>query len=238
MNPQFALKLLLLASLFMAFGERGWAQAPSSDGAAIFRSKCAGCHTSGRENVPTPDQLALRPQFAIVQALDSGKMRIQGDALSAVERRAVAAYLSKIDAKLTDSSQNNKCQSIPSMAPTDLVGWNGWGLDSANTRYQTKTSITVDSVRKLRLKWAFGLQNTDTSYAQPTVIGGRLFFGSADGYVYSLDADTGCTIWTFKSEEFVRSSVSVGLVNGRILAFFGDVGANIYGLDARTGAQV
>ncbi|MBV8841695.1 MAG: hypothetical protein JO307_02690 [Bryobacterales bacterium] len=77
---------------------------------------------------------------------------------------------------------------------------------------------------RLRLKWAFGLQNTDTSYTQPTAAGDRCS-SPAPTDIYSLDAGT--TVWTFKTEEFVRGSVSSAAVNQRLLAFFGDVGANI-----------
>src|SRR5256885_4923487 len=110
----------LLVSL-LGFTDGVWAQSSDIGGAAIFQSKCAVCHNSGKENVPTRGQLALRPQFAIVQALDSGKMRIQGDALSPAQRRAVAMYLSKIDARLSDSSENNKCRSHRSMTAGDLA---------------------------------------------------------------------------------------------------------------------
>lgn len=228
-----------LVSGLVAFGcVNGNAQPAPPDGAVIFQKKCAGCHSSGRENVPTRDELALRPQFAIVAALDSGKMRIQGDALSPMERRAVAAFLSKIDTKITDLAENNKCQSAPAFQAGSLAGWNGWGLDAQNTRYQTNTTIAVGNVSRLKLKWAFGLQNVDTVYAQPTLIGGRLFFGSADGHVYSLDADTGCTLWAVKTQEFVRAAISIARANSRAFAFFGDVGANVYGIDAQTGQRV
>jgi polyvinyl alcohol dehydrogenase (cytochrome) len=229
---------LLLGGLIALWCVDVNAQTAPPEGAVIFQKKCAFCHASGRENVPTRDQLALRPQFAIVAALDSGKMRIQGDALSPAERRAVAAFLSKIDTKLTDLSENNKCQSQPTLSATKLEGWNGWGIDPQNTRYQINTTIGIGSVSHLKLKWAFGLQNVDTVYAQPTIVDGRLFFGSADGHVYSLDAETGCTLWAIKTQEFVRAAISVARVNSRVLAFFGDVGANVYGIDGRTGEQV
>jgi polyvinyl alcohol dehydrogenase (cytochrome) len=228
--------LIFASALVLLLGTDSWAQIP--DGGSIFRNRCAGCHASGRENVPTQDQLALRPRFAIVAALDSGKMRIQGDALSPVERRAVAAFLSKIDTKLTDLSENNKCESAPPLPDGKLEGWNGWGVDAQNTRYQANTTIGVGNVPHLKLKWAFGLQNVDTSYAQPTLMGGRLFFGSADGHVYSLDADSGCTLWAAKTQEFVRAAISVARVKSQALAFFGDVGANVYAVDAQTGRQV
>ena len=48
------------------------------------------------------------------------------------------------------------------------------------------------------------------AYGQPTVAGGRLFVGSADGTVYALDADTGCLYWTFKAGAPVRTAISVG----------------------------
>ena len=38
------------------------------------------------------------------------------------------------------------------------------------------------------------------AYGQPTVVGGYVFVGSADGTVYSLGAANGCTHWTFEAD--------------------------------------
>src|SRR5208337_1612455 len=67
----------------------------------------------------------------------------------------------------------------------------------------------------------------------------RLFFGSGDGTVYSLDAGKGCTIWTFKADSYVRSAITIAdLAPGRYLAYFGDGEGNVYALNAENGTQV
>lgn len=58
------------------------------------------------------------------------------------------------------------------------------------------------------------------------------------GYLYSLDAETGCVHWSFHSSAVVRSGVTVGPMKtgaSRIVAFFGDIRGNAYALDASSG---
>jgi polyvinyl alcohol dehydrogenase (cytochrome) len=89
------------------------------------------------------------------------------------------------------------------------------------------------------LKWAFGLPNAASMYSQPTIAGGRVFFGADTGYVYSLDAKSGCVAWGFQAAAGVRNAVSVGPVKGHgpsaFAAYFGDLRGNVYALDAATG---
>ncbi len=93
---------------------------------------------------------------------------------------------------------------------------------------------------RLKLKWAFGLPGDVQSWAGITLAGGRLFFGSIAGNVYSLDARTGCVHWAFDAGAIVRTAVSVGPLGttGRFGAFFGDARGNAYAVDAATGALV
>src|SRR5580698_7103918 len=72
--------------------------------------------------------------------------------------------------------------------------WNGWA-DAANTRFQNAKAagLTSQTTPKLKLKWAFGFPGVATAQGTPTVFGGRVFVGDANGVVYSLDARTGCT---------------------------------------------
>src|SRR5437773_2562809 len=74
--------------------------------------------------------------------------------------------------------------------------------------------------------------------AQPAVVGGRVFIGSASGRVFSLGLRTGCAYWTFDADTMVRSAISVGDAGGRPLAYFGDVRATVYAVDASTGTLV
>jgi polyvinyl alcohol dehydrogenase (cytochrome) len=131
----------------------------------------------------------------------------------------------------------NKC-AAPAPAFSALAGWNGWGVDPANTRYQPTRAagLTPEQVGKLKLKWAFGMPNASVAFGQPSIVDGRLFFGTQDGTVYALDARTGCTYWSFKGGATVRSALVLEkTAAGRSVAYFGDVQANAYAIDAQNG---
>jgi polyvinyl alcohol dehydrogenase (cytochrome) len=87
--------------------------------------------------------------------------------------------------------------------------WNGWGRDVENTRYQPEPAIRANDIPKLALKWAFGFQGSVVA-GQPTVVDGRLFVVSSAGRIYSLDAKTGCTYWTYDAPAGTRTSVAIG----------------------------
>jgi polyvinyl alcohol dehydrogenase (cytochrome) len=213
------------------------------DGATLFKEHCSMCHVSGGAKgsaAPAIEVLAQKTREEILRALESGAMVIYGNRMSSAERRAVAAYLSS---KTSDSAQLigvNLCRTKRApmeesqMFPSDE--WNGWGNGIENMRYQKAAWVQADNVSQLKLKWAFGIPDASTAYGQPTVMKGRIFFGTGDGTVYALDAGTGCTIWTFRADTTVRTAVTIGggLV-GHYFAYFGDGEANLYALDADTG---
>ena len=138
------------------------------------------------------------------------------------------------------------CTATPVMSnPSAGASWNGWGADVSNTRSQTarQAGLTDARVSTLKLKWAFGIPDATQSRAQPAIAGGRMFFGSTPGIVYSLDAKTGCTYWTFKAQAGVRTAISVGPYKGAggtagYAVYFADASANAYAVDAMTGKQI
>ncbi|HXP87142.1 MAG TPA: PQQ-binding-like beta-propeller repeat protein [Bryobacteraceae bacterium] len=121
-----------------------------------------------------------------------------------------------------------------SAPPPSTANWNGWS-DAANTRFQPARAagLTPQSTPRLKLKWAFGFPGVATAQGTPTVFGGRIFVGAADGTVYALDARTGCTYWTYKAAAGVRGSPVVG--EGGTAAYVGDLKANVYALDVAAG---
>jgi polyvinyl alcohol dehydrogenase (cytochrome) len=66
--------------------------------------------------------------------------------------------------------------------------------------------------------------------------------GTDIGYVYSLDAQTGCVYWSYQAKGAVRPAVSIAPVKGhagtKYAVYFGDAHANIYAVDAQTGQQL
>jgi polyvinyl alcohol dehydrogenase (cytochrome) len=228
--------MLRFIEIFCCFAIAAFAQAP--DGKALFAAKCAMCHSEGGDKrAPLPEVLQQRPNESIVVALEAGAMRSQGAGLTSAERRAVADFLSPRTAASEQPIRQNACPS--SARPlTNLNGWNGWGVDLVNSRLQTTAAagLRAEDIPKLKVKWAFGIPYEVTVEAQPTVVGGRLFFGSATGSVYSLDARTGCQYWMFKADTRMRTAINIASIGGgQYAAYFGDSETNVYAVNAQTG---
>lgn len=127
--------------------------------------------------------------------------------------------------------------------PFEKPHWNGWGAGLTNARSQPEAmaSLPREKTERLKLKWAFGVPGVTGMSGQPTVVGGRLFFGTEHGKVYSLDAESGCTRWTFDASGGVRTAITIGPISDHWAAYFGDNragAAHVYALDASTGKPI
>jgi polyvinyl alcohol dehydrogenase (cytochrome) len=225
----------------------GGAGAGTETGIGTFQQHCMGCH--GNPNVPqapSPDAVRQMSPERIYDALTTGVMKPQGDSLTEDQRKMLATFLSgrplgsmkEGDAK----DMPNHCASNPPLAdPAAGPSWNGWSPDLVNTRFQDAkgAGLTADQVPQLKLKWAFGYPTGLSAYGQPTIVSGRVFVGSDIGYVYSLNADTGCVYWSYQAKGAVRSAVTVAPVKGqgatKYAVYFGDAHANVYAVDAQNG---
>ena len=222
--------ILLATSLAMP-------QMKPQTGAELFEKNCAGCHKTGSPtHAPAPEALRQMSRAKIFDALTTGKMILVAAALPVMQRMVIAAYLGS---KEPEEASGGACPSAP--APLkDLRGWHGWSVDPENTRMQSASAAGLDrsQVSKLKLKWAFGFPGATSALGQPSAAGGRLFVGSAGGAVYALDAHTGCTYWTFKAGQTVRTAINVAPYggDGHNAVYFGDAQSTAYAVDADTGA--
>ncbi len=155
-------------------------------------------------------------------------------------------FVLALSAQAQTPSSSGLCSSATPMSnPSAGAHWIGWGAELTNTRSQSaeQAGLTAADVPRLKLKWAFGIPDATQARAQPAVAGGRIFFGSAPGTVYALDARTGCTYWTFRAQAGVRTAISIGpykTAKGTpgFAVYFADANANAYAVDAATGQQV
>jgi len=178
----------------------------------------------------------------IYDSMNTGAMTAQAGLVPMPQRQLIAEFLSgkKLGAAGGEEIPAAAfCAGAPGQMPADplsLPHWNGWGVDETNHRFQpaAMAKLAAADVGKLKLKWAFGYPGDVMAYAQPTVVGGRIFVGSAGRRVYSLDAKSGCIYWVYRAESFVRSAVTVE----NNIAYFGDGHANVYAVNASTGAEV
>ncbi len=195
---------------------------------AVFQMRCGGCHNAGNTvGAPPPETLRRMPWQAILAALETGKMRTVGSGMSAAEREALAKSIGAAPALSAGAS--SRCSSAPASKRNVASSWDGWA-DPANTRFQSSRAagLTSQTTPRLKLKWAFGFPGVTTAFGTPTVFSGKVFVGAADGSVYSLDARTGCTYWTFAAAAGVRTAPAIDN-NGA--AYFGDLRGNVYAVD-------
>jgi polyvinyl alcohol dehydrogenase (cytochrome) len=218
----------------------------TESGLATFQTRCSVCHNNPVPGAPTASAIREMTPERIYDSLVSGSMKIHTDGLSDIQRQRVAEFMSGRplgSAKVGDAkNMPNQCRSNPTLAnPANGPAWNGWGADSGNTRFQPSQSarLTAAQVPRLKLKWAFGYPAGESANGQPTVASGRLFVGGDNGFVYSLDAATGCIYWSFESGSIVRNALTIGPITGqgsaRYAVYFGDGHANVYAVDAQNG---
>ncbi len=214
--------------------------AQGTDAATAYQNNCANCHDQPTGRTPPKAALQERTAESILATITTGSMAVMAIQVSAAEKRALAEYLSgKPLTRTADPVDAGLCTSKPaSIAVNSKAQWNGFGVDSSNSRYQPKPGMTAEDVPKLRLKWAFGFPGGTQAYGNPVIVAGRVFVGSDSGNVYALDAATGCTYWSFKAEGGVRAAPSVGRAGSHVALFIGDQKANAYALDANTGQVI
>src|SRR5450631_1886713 len=211
------------------------AQAPS--GEAIYKQRCSGCHDQAGSRIPPRASLQKLPALRILRAMNSGVMMTVAYPLRREEREAVATYLGTPGPEPGPKPEAFCKERAISLKQNPDFPWHGWSPTIDNARFQsTDTSkCSINQVRKLKLKWAFGLDGDSSTYAQPTVVDGHIFMGSAAGMIYALEAATGCIKWTYQAGAPVREAVATAPLEKNHALLFGDLTGTFYALEAETG---
>jgi|TARA_B100001964_G_scaffold242980_1_gene319501 polyvinyl alcohol dehydrogenase (cytochrome) len=210
--------------------------ANNSNGEDLFKKNCIDCHTNPELKAPGLDAIGMMSRESITQSLLSGVMKAQSSGLSEIEINAIAEYLKPSDPTL---QVDGYCSGRPSL--TSGTSWMGWGNSLDQNRFQEESisMINLENISKLKMKWVFGVPETGRVRSQPSIAGGFLFFGSQNGTVYALDADTGCIWWTYKAKAEVRNAIAIDLdeFNRPKDIFFGDFEGRVYRLEAASGKE-
>ncbi|HLQ79312.1 MAG TPA: PQQ-binding-like beta-propeller repeat protein [Terriglobia bacterium] len=218
---------------------------------ALYQQNCGTCHGTNAKQIDGKTAASistlqdLSPE-RIYETITTGSMQTQAAALPEVQKRQIAEFLAARPMGSADTGDikrmTNACASNPAMTdPAAGPSWNGWGGGPQNARFQTAAAagLTAAQVPSLKLKWAFGLPNAAEMHSQPTAASGRVFFGSDAGYIYSVDAKTGCVYWSFHADSGNRTAPTVAPIKGqgttRYAVYFVDLLTRVYALDAQTG---
>jgi polyvinyl alcohol dehydrogenase (cytochrome) len=224
--------------------------AQATSGIAYFENYCGSCHNSPAAGSRAPDRAALsqRTPESILETITTGSMAINAEGLTPAQKRILAEQLALRPLGSAEAGNiarmQNRCAPKPMSDPSKAPRWSGWSAENGNTRFQdtANAGLTAAQVPSLKLKWAFGFPNGASAFGQPAVAGGRVFVGSDNGFVYAIDAATGCGYWSFQTDGSVRTAISVGSIGTaaapRYAAYFGDLKGNVYAVDAEAGTLV
>lgn len=231
-------------------------RASSRMGQALFQKNCSSCHhevpgvAAGDGDSREAPALTLLHEFTperMLAAMDTGKMQPMAAQLTAVQRQQIAEWVTGRpigSAVAGDMKQMaNRCTAAPRAASARRGEWHGWGPDTSNRRFQDARAagLSAADLPTLEVKWVFAAPTAIEMYSQPTVAAGRIFFSSDSGYVYALDARTGCGYWSYQAAAGVRTAPVFAEVPGRrgtSGVFFADRSGNVYGVDAATGREL
>jgi polyvinyl alcohol dehydrogenase (cytochrome) len=214
-------------------------------GSTIFGNYCENCHGNPKvDSAPSPAVLKQMSPERIYQTLTTGDMVTLAKDLTDQQKKDISEWVGGRKLSAAESgdakAMPNRCAANPPIRDlTSAPAWNGWS-DINNTRFQPAKAagLSAASVARLQLKWAFGLPSAGSVYGQPTIVDGRVFVSSDSGWIYDLDAATGCVHWSFQAQTGVRSAIQLAPTktgSAKIAAYFGDIHGNIYAVDTTNG---
>lgn len=215
-------------------------------GKNLYEKSCDGCHNGTVPKAPHFSWLEMMSPVAIHQSLTEGVMKVQAAALNETEKRQITEYLTRQD--LSDSQ--SLVMKPPPMCREDVNEFSGsipavnWGHDTNRYSPSTVAGLAAEDVPELALKWAFAFPGAFRARSQPTIAMNSVFVGSQDGTVYALDLETGCARWTFAAGAEIRTGIVLSVTDEPVsldnppLAYFGDIVARFYAVNAFTGELV
>ena len=206
-------------------------------GEAVYQQRCAACHDAANPRVPPRDELKKLSVTRILRALDFGEMNNVASKLRQDEREAVASYLGVPGGNVQFPAKAYCADRMVRLTGRGKAEWNGWSPALTNTRYQPgdAAGLTLGQIPRLKLKWAYGFDGDIVAFAQPTVLDGHLFVGSASGLVQALNVESGCVQWVFQATGPVRSALLAVPLGDKHALLFGDTTGWFYSVEAETG---
>ena len=211
-------------------------------GKPLYIEHCAGCHEAQVYKAPHTTWLELMSPQVLYRSITEGIMQSQAAHLSDGDKQHIVEYITQM--RLGDPNAGPEvawCEGpageFTSLNEDQLTGW---GHDTNRYVSDDIAGFSASQLADLELKWSFGFPASTRARSQPPIAMGAVFVGSQDGTVYAFDLDTGCVRWTFAARAEVRTGITLGKrgPDGIPTAYFGDIIANFYAVDAVTGKQV
>ncbi|MEO8859815.1 MAG: PQQ-binding-like beta-propeller repeat protein [Ginsengibacter sp.] len=207
-------------------------------GKVVFANTCRACHGNPAfPKAPSFEALANIQPRAILNTLNSGKMRQQAKALSEKQRKAVAQYISHkiLIETIMPKEAYTKFTFNGGNKIYDCSGW-GANLAATNFRSAEQAGISRDNIDSLKLKWAFAFPDASEMRSKPVIVGKWLITGNSQtGDVYAIDRFTGKLGWHVTASNGIRSGIVVAQDGNKYTAYFADGASYVYAVDVSRG---
>ena len=211
-------------------------------GKQLYIENCAGCHEAQVYKAPHTTWLELMSPQVLYRSITEGIMQSQAAHLSDGDKQHIVEYITQM--RLGDPNAGPEvawCEdSASEFTELDESQLSGWGHDTRRYVSSEVAGFDRSQISDLELKWSFGFPASTRARSQPTIAMGAVFVGSQDGTVYAFDLETGCVRWTYAARAEVRTGITLGKrgSEGTPTAYFGDIIANLYAVDANTGELI
>jgi polyvinyl alcohol dehydrogenase (cytochrome) len=210
-------------------------------GKKAFLLTCQGCHKDTMNSiVPGQTILSTMTPRAILAALDNGKMRQQATNLTALQRRAVAEWLTNSEIRPVVYPQSAYASFAIAGNGQSLPGYSGWGGNKEGTGFRStgQAGINLANLGSLKLKWAFAFPDATIVRSKPAVAGDWLIVGGQFGDLFAINKYSGKIGWHFTAGAAIRGAIVTVKKGDMITAYFADFSTNVYAIDVRTGRQL
>lgn len=243
--PSLALVTAIGTLLIPALAPAADAPAAASDGATLYVARCAVCHDHATDRIPPKVLISItRSAEDVIDTLTLGVMRTQAVGLSAEQIQNLAVYLTGKQPAPRAAADANRCPgaTMPHLSAGD---WRSWGRDLASSRFQPEPGFSAAQVPHLKLRWSFAYPG-QAAFGQPAVVGDLVLTGGTGGRVFALDAQSGCTYWSYEAGALVRTGIVIDEVpasraadhQAHLVAWFGDDKGNLHAVDVRDGKRL
>lgn len=212
------------------------ASTENSPAGVLYKARCAQCHDNPVGRIPPRASLRYRPPESVYESLTSGVMSPMAKGLSNDQMKSIVKLLTGKEPKEIANPMDYQCSNKTTSVEVAEDNWASVHGDNQGRRSRQLAGFSVESVSRLKLKWAYAYPGGAKG---PATVAGDSLFLAGTGYIVALNKDSGCVQWTHPTAGKTVRAITVANNKGDdeipSVVLFGDDSSTVFALDATTG---